>query len=82
MDFKEAIKSLTEKFSSGNDVEVERSTILRTEWGAIKAGIDVLKGCDNCEYEESCSMGNMKQKATDDCGWQIARDSLKELKHG
>jgi hypothetical protein len=32
---KEAIDSLTLKFTSGNSVDVERATILRKEWDVI-----------------------------------------------
>lgn len=43
MTFKEAFKNLTLKFTSSNDIEIERATILRTEWDAIKVEIDKLK---------------------------------------
>jgi len=36
MNFKEAFASLVLKFTSGNDMPVERATILNTEWEAIR----------------------------------------------
>ena len=36
MDLKEAVTRLTEKFTSGNSIEVERNIILRKEWLPIK----------------------------------------------
>lgn len=38
MDFKEALESLELKFTSANDVEVERTSILREEWEALRTG--------------------------------------------
>ena len=35
MDFREAYRRLTEKFTSGNEVDVERTTLKREEWEAI-----------------------------------------------
>ena len=35
MDFEEALKNLKLKFTSGNEFEVERATILRKEWDVI-----------------------------------------------
>jgi hypothetical protein len=43
MDIKEAIESLTLKFTSGNEIPVDRATILREEWEVIKAELDKLK---------------------------------------
>ena len=35
MTFKEAVENLKLKFTSGNDIEIERATILRKEWDVI-----------------------------------------------
>ena len=35
MDIKTAIQNLKEKFTSGNNLQVQRATILREEWEAI-----------------------------------------------
>lgn len=43
MTFEEAIESLTLKFTSGNDIEVERATILRKEWKAILTELERIK---------------------------------------
>ena len=42
MDFKDALDSLTLKFTSGNAIEVERAVILRTEWDAILPALILL----------------------------------------
>jgi hypothetical protein len=39
MDLSEALKSLEEKFTSGNEVSVSRATITREEWEAIQTGL-------------------------------------------
>jgi len=45
---KEAIDSLTLKFTSENSVDVERATILRKEWDAIKPILDYyIKNSEN-----------------------------------
>ena len=36
MDYDDAMTSLRNKFTSGNEVQVERVTILREEWEAIR----------------------------------------------
>ena len=35
MTLKEAVENLKLKFTSGNDIEIERATILRKEWDII-----------------------------------------------
>jgi hypothetical protein len=42
MKFEEALENLSLKFSSSNDIPIERATILRKEWDAIKNEIDKL----------------------------------------
>lgn len=39
MDFETAYEILESKFSSGNDIPVERTVITKEEWDAIKQGI-------------------------------------------
>lgn len=46
MTFEEAKKSLTLKFTSGNDIDVTRATITDEEWEAIQTEIDRLKAKD------------------------------------
>ena len=46
MEFKEAFEILTRKFTSANQCPVERTTLLRKEWEAIKEELNRLK-----EYE-------------------------------
>ena len=43
MDFQEAYEKLESKFTSGNDIPVERNTITREEWEAIKERISFLE---------------------------------------
>jgi len=43
MTYEDAVKSLISKFSSGNDIDVERTTILRTEWESILPFLDINK---------------------------------------
>jgi hypothetical protein len=44
MDIDSAIETLNQKFTSGNAIDVERATILSSEWEAIANYID---GVDN-----------------------------------
>jgi len=41
--FKDAFDSLTKKFTSGNHIVVERTTILREEWEAILAHLAAIE---------------------------------------
>jgi hypothetical protein len=40
MKLEDAFKSLSLKFSSGNNIPVERATILREEWDAIRSIVE------------------------------------------
>jgi len=52
MEFKEAYERLKSKFTSGNNIPVERNTILRTEWESIKKEIEKLKNIERIFNEE------------------------------
>ena len=43
MKFDEAYESIKLKFSSGNNISVERVTLLREEWDAIEEKIENLR---------------------------------------
>lgn len=43
MKFEQAMKRLTEKFTSANSIPVERATITREEWEAILGELCLLK---------------------------------------
>lgn len=43
MDFNEAYEKLESKFTSGNSIPVERNTITREEWDAIKEQIEFYR---------------------------------------
>ena len=51
MNIGEALKSLELKFTSGNVIEVERATITREEFEAIKEGITHLQEIE-WQYED------------------------------
>jgi len=52
MEFKEAYETLESKFTSGNDIPVERATITREEWEAIRSGINILESLyDEIKYD-------------------------------
>lgn len=55
MDFKEAYETLELKFTSGNPIPVERSTILDKEWKAIKG--ELKKREDNLNWYRSSIIG-------------------------
>lgn len=50
MDFKTAYESLESKFTSGNNIPVERNTITKDEWEAIKEEIKRLQDLDINKY--------------------------------
>lgn len=43
MDFKEVYEKLESKFTSGNQVPVERTVITKEEWKVIKEHVDYLE---------------------------------------
>ena len=53
MDIEDVIKSLTLKFTSGNDVDVTRATITRDEWEVIKTELEQSHDTkqDNIKHE-------------------------------
>ena len=51
MEFKEAYETLESKFTSGDDIPVERATIKREEWEAIKNEINILESLEE-KYDE------------------------------
>ena len=52
MDYKEAKKSLTLKFTSGNEVPVTRSTITIEEWEAIQEEVERLEELEGSYTED------------------------------
>jgi len=59
MTFDEAMKSLELKFSSGNNIPVERATIIDKEWQSIKTEIERLnKLCESEFYQNNKEMEN------------------------
>ena len=51
MEFKDAIESLNLKFTSGNKIPVERTTIVNEEWQVIKKELKRLQEIEFI-YEE------------------------------
>ena len=52
MEFNEAFENLKSKFTSGNSIDVERTTILHKEWDALLTVLLPLLDkpkCDACE---------------------------------
>ncbi|MCH8552936.1 MAG: hypothetical protein LAT62_13435 [Natronospirillum sp.] len=44
MDIHKAMKSIRNKFSSGNSVPVERAQVTASEWASVESGLERMKG--------------------------------------
>ena len=73
------LEDLTLKFKSGNNIEIERATILRSEWDAIIEEIKILRellwlrhGCNNL-------YGDDGERQCGSCGLDFKRDSAQKI---
>ena len=66
MELQEAFTNLTEKFTSGNSIPIERNTITRAEWEPICAVIaEALKPSYNSRYATALVANSEASKFVD-----------------